>query len=318
METKAAVAETDTTADTVVSVVLATNRAGRTPFLDAAVASVLAQRHSRLELFIVDDGSPDPDAIGRLVSSDPRIRSTRVDGIGVAGARNVGVSLTGGSVLAFIDDDDVWDPERLARHLVVMEADPEIAVSYCRMRTIDSSGNELAPADQTPIHGIHDVYRRTTGILMGNTVLRRDALISAGGFNPVFQIAEDLDLLLRLAGSGRVAFVDGPALVDYRAHENSTTQDHRKVAESVRTVLRLHRWAVLQRGRPDLAADLAHSLAANERYAAWSAARAARRSARSGHLIAAARELVWAIRFAPGVPLNWASHRFARRRSGSA
>lgn len=295
-----------------ISVILATNRAGSAPFLDMAIASVLAQRGVALELVIVDDGSPDPDAVGLHVPDDPRVRATRVDSRGVARARNMGAGLARGTLLAFIDDDDCWDPDRLGRHQAVMASEPEAVVSYCRMRTVDDSGLELAPGDQTAVRDIHDVYRRATGILMPNMVIRRDAFTDVGGFDPAFQIAEDLDLLLRLARLGRVVFVEGRVLVDYRAHENNTTRRHREVAESVRTVLRLHRAAALQRGDADLAADLAHSLTANGRYAAWSAARAARRMIRSGQVGSAAGELLWAASFAPGAPGSWLSRRLAR------
>ncbi|MHA7985487.1 glycosyltransferase family 2 protein [Rathayibacter sp. CAU 1779] len=302
--------------DPAVSVILATNRAGSAPYLSKAIATVLAQREASFELIIVDDGSPDETTAAGIALGDARVLHVRLNGVGVARARNIGVSLTRGPLLAFIDDDDAWDPERLSHHVAVMEADSEIAVSYCRMRSIDAADNEIAPGDQTPVHDIHDVYRHSTGILLGNMVIRRDAFVEVGGFDPVFRIAEDLDFLLRVARLGRVAFVDGPVLVDYRAHESNTTRQHRKTAEGVRAVVRLHRWAALQRGDADLAADLKRSLAANGRYAAWSATRAAKREMSSGHPLDAAAELFWALRFAPGAPISWLSRRLRAVKQG--
>ncbi|NNC11879.1 glycosyltransferase family 2 protein [Planctomonas sp. JC2975] len=292
-----------------VSVVLATSRADSSPFLEAAVESVLHQDYSLFELLIVDDGSPSSHAISRLVQTDPRINSIRVSGIGVARARNIGANHTEGSLIAFLDDDDLWESDRLTRHLAVMDSNPNAVISYCRMKTIDETGREIAPGDQTPVRDIHDVYRRTTGILMPNMVIRRSAFIQVGGFDPAFEIAEDLDLLLRLAKVGNVAFVDGRPLVSYRSHADNTTLRHRDVAVSVKAVLQLHKWAALQRNDRVLAADLASSIRANGRYAAWGTSRAVRGLVRNGHIGSAISEIAWAARFAPGAPVSWLARR---------
>ena len=299
--------------ETLVSVILATNRAGTAPFLRTALDSVLQQTHVAWELLLMDDGSPDPEAARRLESLDPRIRTTRLAPSGVARARNAGVENAHGSLLAFLDDDDVWDRERLARHLALMRSEPEAVVSYCRMRTIDGSGRELAPGDQIAVRDIHDVYRGATGILMPNMLVRRDAFDEAGGFDPSLRVAEDLDLLLRMAMLGPVAFVDGPVLVDYRAHENNVTRGHRDVARSVRSVLERHRSSAVRRGDRALTADLTHRIRANGRYAAWSAGRAARGFLRDRRVGAAAGEVAWAVRFAPGAPVSWLSRRLTKR-----
>ncbi|NNC11882.1 glycosyltransferase family 2 protein [Planctomonas sp. JC2975] len=290
----------------IVSIVLATNRGGDAPFLRAAIESVLAQTYSNFELMIVDNGSAPLESIRALESLDPRIRSMYRAEVGVARARNEGAGATSGWFLVFIDDDDVWHPERLAEHVALMSRDPGIAVSYCRFRTIDEHGVELAPADRRTAVDIHDVFRGvTTGIFMPNIMIRRQAFVEVGGFNQSFRLAQDLDLLLGLARLGSVRLVGEKVLVDYRAHPGNVTKRYRELAGAIRVIVRLHRWSARQRGDVDLAADLTHRLSLNNRFAAWSAARAARAHFHARHPLAAFGDLIWALCFAPTAPFTW-------------
>lgn len=292
-----------------VSVVVATNRGG--PFLAEALDSVASQTYPAIEVVLVDDGSPDPAALRRAVADRPRTTSVRTDAGGVARARNVGVSHTRGSLLVFLDDDDRWHPRRIELQVRAM-SDDRVVASYCGMRTVDETGHELVGADQRQVRDVHEVLRRSTGIILPNLMTRRDAFISVGGFHPAFRYAEDLDLVLRLALAGELRFVD-ETLVDYRRHTRNSTQQYRELCRSIDHVVRLHAWSATERGRPDLAADHRVSLARNRRYAAWRATASARESLRRGELGTMTRDLAWLVRFAPTVPVDWAAERVRRR-----
>lgn len=294
-----------------VSVVVATNRAG--PFLAEALASVAAQTHTAVELVVVDDGSPDPEAVASAVASVPGAVLVRQPPSGVGVARNVGAARASGDLLAFLDDDDRWHPERLARHVAVHAERPDAVASYCGMRTVDASGErELAPADQVAISSRLDVARRRTGILLGNLVVRRADLEAAGGFHTAIRLAEDLDLVLRLAQRGPFAFVPG-TFVDYRASGQNTTARHRELTRSIDQVLRLHAWSARERGDHALEAALRESLRKNDRFAWWSAGRAARAAARERRPAAALGEIGWALRTAPGGLLDGVARRLRTR-----
>ncbi|MBM7821011.1 glycosyltransferase involved in cell wall biosynthesis [Cellulosimicrobium cellulans] len=300
-----------------VSVVVATNRGG--PFFAEALASVLAQSYPAAELVVVDDGSPDPDALLRIVEdvaqgvASPRPRVVRRAPAGVSAARNAGVAQTSGDLVVFLDDDDRWHPDRLRRHAEVMAARPDVVVSYCGMRTIDADGAELVAADQRAADDRRAVIRGP-GVMLPNLVIRRDAFDAVGGFDPEYRQGEDMDLVLRAAARGPFAFVDD-VLVDYRHHATNTTRSHRDLATSLRTILRRHRAAALAAGRRDLVVAYDDRLAANERFAWWSAGRAARDAVRERRPAAALGEVVWAVRFAPGAPARraWAGLRRAPR-----
>lgn len=289
-----------------VSVVVATDRGGA--FLAEALASVAAQSYPSVETVLVDDGSTQPAALREITDRFPEVRVLRQDNAGVSVARNFGVSHTDGSLLVFLDDDDRWHPDRLARQVDALRATPTAVLSYCGMRTIDAAGQELVPADQHQVRDVHDVLRRRTGIILPNVMVRRETFLRVGGFHPSFRRAQDLDLVLKVALEGDFVFVDD-TLVDYRFHGGNNTRRHRELCRSIDQVVRLHMWNAREKGRSDLLPDYQASLAANDRFAAWSAARESRRLADEREYLAAAREISWALRFAPGAPVSWLKQR---------
>ncbi|HZM34862.1 MAG TPA: glycosyltransferase [Burkholderiales bacterium] len=115
-----------------VSVVMIHHQAER--FIDEAIASVRAQTTADWELLVVDDGSTDGSAaiVARHAAEDPaRVRALAHAGggnRGMAAARNLGMTAARGSAIAFLDADDLWRPERLARHLAALEAHPAVDV----------------------------------------------------------------------------------------------------------------------------------------------------------------------------------------------
>jgi len=300
----------DTRRAPLVSVVVATDRGG--PHLAEALASVRAQTYPHVQTVLVDDGSADPEGLRRITDEFPEVVVHRQENAGVSVARNAGVRRTDGELLVFLDDDDRWHPERLARQVAALEDRPDAVLAYCGMRTIDPRGRELVPADQRQVRDVHEVLRRETGIILPNVMVRRSTFLRVGGFHPAFRRAQDLDLVLKVALEGPFVFVPG-TLVDYRHHEGNNTRRHRELCRSIDHVVRLHRWNAHEKGRTDLVADHDASLAANGRFAAWSASRAARRALTQGRVAAAAGELVWAVRFAPAAPVSWLRRRVSDR-----
>jgi glycosyltransferase involved in cell wall biosynthesis len=295
-----------------VSVVIATNRAG--PYLSEALASVSVQTYPSVEVIVVDDGSPEPDLVAAAAAEVPGSVLIRQKASGVSVARNIGTAHARGELLAFLDDDDRWHPDRLAAQTATLLGEPDAVVSYCGMRTIDDRGAVLVEADQVAITDRTDVARRTTGIILPNLLMRRDAFHAVGGFHSGIRFAEDLDLVLRLAERGPVAF-EPRALVDYRAHAHNTTSRHRALTRGIDHVLRLHEWSARERGDRELVAALRDSLRKNERFAWWSAGRAARAALRDRRPARALGELGWALATAPRGLLDGAARR-VRRSSG--
>ena len=201
----------------VVSVVTATYNCAR--FLARAVDSVLAQTLREVELIVVDDGSTDATpAIMRRYRDDPRVCHSRQENRGPAAARNSGIRRARAPLVAFLDADDVWLPEKLERQVPRFAADPNVAVVYARRLRIDEEGCPLSAEQPSLCRG--DVLRPLflkNFICLSSAVVRREALDWSGLFDEriLRPSCEDYDLWLRLARDYRFDYVDEP-LVLYR------------------------------------------------------------------------------------------------------
>lgn len=116
-----------------VSVVLPTYNCGT--YVGVAVESVLQQTYSNYELIIVNDGSTDEtdQALAPYLCNNGHIRYIKQGNKGHAGARNTGIRAATGDVIAFIDSDDKWLPEKLGEQVQAMEEDPEVGLVHCNV-----------------------------------------------------------------------------------------------------------------------------------------------------------------------------------------
>src|SRR5262245_39118970 len=115
-----------------VSVIVAVYNGER--FIADALRSILAQTAPADEVIVIDDGST--DGTGAVVARFPDVRCLRREANGgQASALNWGVASARGAYLAFLDADDVWEPDKLARQLAAFAADPALDVVYGHART---------------------------------------------------------------------------------------------------------------------------------------------------------------------------------------
>ena len=129
-----------------VSVVMAAKNYAR--FLPAAVESVRAQSYLNWELLIIDDGSTDATpAAARPYLADPRVKYVRSDKLGQSRAKNLGVGLSRGRFVAFLDADDAWQPTKLEKQLPRFT--DVVGVVFCRRSLMDEEGRAL-PQKPTP------------------------------------------------------------------------------------------------------------------------------------------------------------------------
>lgn len=187
------------------SVILPTHNRAKT--LPRAVASVLAQTMTDFELIIVDDASTDDTALWLDTLTDPRIRVTRLErNQGPSVARNTGLAMACAPVIAFLDSDDVYLPERLAVPLKVFEREPDVVCTLCSARREDKAGQGKAVLLQdvklaAPAFGwamICDLV----GVESTSITVRREPAAAIGGFAPGLRRTEDREFLVRLAPQG--------------------------------------------------------------------------------------------------------------------
>lgn len=207
------------------SVVIPAYNAART--LRATVASVLNQSFADFEVVIIDDGSSDDTvrvALG-LMAQDSRIRAVSQKNGGVSSARNFGTGLAKGRLLAFLDADDQWAADKLARHHALHEADPMLDASFGQIAFCADEEGQLRAGRTTSIvpQGylqIADVVSENPVCTASNFVILREVFEELGGFAEDMRYAEDQEILaLLLSEGGSLRGIDAP-LVRYRLSED--------------------------------------------------------------------------------------------------
>jgi len=202
-----------------VSVVIPTVRGG--PLLAEAVRSVLGQALGELEVLVVTNASGLDLA---HLPDDPRLRVLHQPRAGKPWAVNLGAGEARGRWLAFLDDDDLWEPEKLEVQLAALESWHGVPACTSQFCLIDEDGTVIGPG-----WGVPTTYRELLGarvsFLWSSLVVARSQWLLLGGLDPRVRYAEDLAFMLRLHGEGPCAFVEAP-LVRYRRHRVTISRDH--------------------------------------------------------------------------------------------
>ena len=209
------------TAPPLVDIVLATHRSS--PFLAETLASVSQQVHVAWHLTVVDDGSPDPAFLAALLPAGPSVTLIRQAPGGVSRARNVGLRRCTGELVSFLDDDDLWEPDRLSTLVAALADNPRAVGAYSGATYIDEQG-------ATRGEGWPGTPGSSKAILSGSVALprlptllfNRRVIQASGGFNEAYRVAEDNDLILRVLQRGELIGVNRP-LVRYRRHPGNTS-----------------------------------------------------------------------------------------------
>jgi hypothetical protein len=197
-----------------------------------AVESVLRQTYQDLEIIIVDDGSSDDTAAGvRQLTRDPRLRFYRFDNAGVAVARNRGVGLSRGDVVAFLDSDDLWKADKLKTDVDFLDSHPDAAAVFTDLEKIH--GCQTIPSFVREAPAFAAILEKMGGA--PSRVLERDEMLACllkdvpikpsafsirtpvfrrlRGFDESLRVSEDWDFFLRLARDFRLGYVDRPLSV---------------------------------------------------------------------------------------------------------
>ena len=222
-----------------VSVVIPTR--DRPEFLALTLCSVLWQEGVETEILVVDDGQgPGTEALlNRL--GNPRVRLLRNTGPpGVSGARNTGIAAAKGAWIAFLDDDDLWAPAKLASQLAAAKK-TDVGWVYAGDVTVDEALQVRVGIPPASPERVVDELRQYNAVPAGasNVAVRRDVLAAVGGFDPQLRTSEDWDLWLRLAATGLPACVPHP-LVALRTHARMASRDVDRMLEDIEVIASRH------------------------------------------------------------------------------
>jgi glycosyltransferase involved in cell wall biosynthesis len=208
-----------------VSIVLPTRN--RPAELVQALDSVARQTHPELELVLVRDGGVPlgPEAIERLGRLEFPAHGVEHEDPpeGLAASRNRGIQASRADAVAFLDDDDLWEPDHVARLAAALDREPGLDVVYTDTWVL----NEPTGDRRTLAHDFDlEVFSRDSFIPPSSVMVRRRAFDRFGLFDSEMPYSEDWDWLLRVAlGRGRIERVPG-ASVTIRIHSGGMSQLH--------------------------------------------------------------------------------------------
>ena len=177
--------------------------------LPASVGSVLAQTFADWELIAVDDGSTDGTLSWLQAHPDERIRPLSQANRGVSAARNAGFAIAQGAYVAFLDADDTWAADFLEKMLVTLQAHPDAALAYCGWQNVGvpgGRGEPFVPPDYENASKAETLFAGCRWPIHA-ALVKRAAILAAGGFDPALKNAEDYALWLRIATTAPIARV---------------------------------------------------------------------------------------------------------------
>lgn len=208
-----------------ISVIITTYN--RPQMLLQALDSALAQTMTDREIIVVDDGSS-LDIEQVLSTYEGRIQLIRKENGGLASARNAGLKVARGHFVAFLDDDDLWSPDRLSALFSVISDDETIDVVFGDMRYVNAEGLPIEhrtcfrdrPPPPGPVHP--EMLFICNVVPVGAALVRYTAIAEVGFFDEKLKTAEDYDLWLRLSEQKPESFrwID-LVVADYRQHDTN-------------------------------------------------------------------------------------------------
>ncbi|MHB1770767.1 MAG: glycosyltransferase family 2 protein [Acidimicrobiales bacterium] len=199
-----------------------------------ALESVRAQTSLPDEVIVVDDGSSDGTA-DIVASRFPEVKLIRQANTGPAGARNRALEVVRSDWVAFLDADDVWEPDRLHLQLAVAKQLLNVVIVACNWGAFDGTTPQVVATERS--RRISSLDLLLLNRFQTSTVLARtDAVRRLGGFDPELDGVEDWDLWLRCARQGAILKLD-ERLVRYRDTPASYSKNGRRVHDSMLAML---------------------------------------------------------------------------------
>ena len=208
-------------------------------YISAAIESVVSQTYKHYEIIVIDDGSTD-DTRQQLHPYHEQIRYVYQENKGSAAARNLGIKLAKGELIAFLDADDFWSmAEKLEKQVAQFRDRPSLGGINTGWQIVDRAGQTIKtvqPWHKAPKLDL-ETWLKKKCVRTSAMIFRRQWLEKVGGFDEELRQSHDVDLILRLSLAGCETEWLKEETVCYRQHESNTTKNSLKQAKYIQAVL---------------------------------------------------------------------------------
>jgi glycosyltransferase involved in cell wall biosynthesis len=215
-----------------ISVVIPSYNCGST--LARSIASALAQTYPPLEVIVVDDGSTD-DTAAVAGSFGPAVRYIRQPNAGPSAARNTGLRAAAGEWIALLDADDTWAPRKLELQSAALMKTRDAVLAYTGFVLRYDDGCRRIKAI-VAAERCWPLLRYRNCVPHSSVLVRREAMIAAGGYDETLRTCEDWDLWVRLRQHHRFVSLSEP-LMEYAVRANSLSADFDQVLGDAERIL---------------------------------------------------------------------------------
>lgn len=214
-----------------VSVILPTFNGASRGFLLNAIESVLTQSYKNFELIIIDDGSIDETNLICKNYLNYNVKYYYQTNKGLAAARNRGILESSGGYICFIDDDDIWLPEKLEKQIYFFQSKDreKTGMVFSGLYLIDEKNNIIGKLNNK---ASGDIYNKLLYYNIVNSpssvLIKRNVFDNVGLFKEELKSCEDYDLWIRISRYYNI-YSEDEILLKYRLHSNNMSRDYKKM-----------------------------------------------------------------------------------------
>ncbi len=214
-------------------------------YVEETIASISAQTYTNFEIIAIDDESTDNsiETLFRIAEKEKRLRPLRIPHSGSpALPRNHGIKASKGELIAFLDSDDLWTPDKLEKQIAYMHNHPDVGLLYSASVTFGnvsffSPHFETLPLPFKASVSFDDLVQKGNSIPCSTVILRKAILAATGLFDedPQKRGVEDYDLWIQISRITKIAFY--PAIqCYYRIHQGQISSDWETRAKRVQYI----------------------------------------------------------------------------------
>lgn len=261
-----------------VSVVLTTY--DRHEFLADAIETVVKQTYDEIELIVVDDHSPESPR--DIVESAPHNELRDIvfvrheENRGASAARNTGIETARGELIAFLDDDDIWEPIKIERQVdSLRNAEPNVGAVYTGIRNVDTDRSTIAVRHADREGDLTKEFLCGFTPPFPSVVVRREVVAATGPLDEDLPSWNDREWLLRVSQHCEFVAIDAPLVVSQRGddHGNLSSnfaikkrQSYPRVVEKFQPVAREYSWLFARKSYAHLTFGLGYAALTNGEY----------------------------------------------------